>query len=245
MPLLRSLGLLALLSGAGSCGSGVTEPDPGRTLRILFIGNSLTYFNDLPGMVRALADSAGMEPTHVEMVAEPNFALEDHWTAGEAVRRIRRGGWRFVVMQQGPSALESSRTNLLEWVPRFDTEIRAVGATPIMYMVWPSTDRSFDFPRVSETYRLAAEAINGRLAPAGDAWLAAWGRSATLPLYGSDGFHPSIMGTYLAALTIFGAVYERSAVGLPARLATPALSFQVPSAEAALLQAAADEANGR
>jgi hypothetical protein len=98
---------------------------------------------------------------------------------------------------------------------------------------------------VSETYRLAAEAINGRLAPAGDAWLAAWGRSATLPLYGSDGFHPSIMGTYLAALTIFGAVYERSAVGLPARLATPALSFQVPSAEAALLQAAADEANGR
>jgi hypothetical protein len=101
-------------------------------------------------------------------------------------------------------------------------------------MVWPSTERFSDFDRVSESYRLAAEAIGGQLYPAGDAWRAAWRRNPELGLYGGDGFHPSTLGTYTAALTIVAVVYNRSPVGLP--------TLGIGTATAALLQESAAEA---
>lgn len=195
-------------------------------------------------MVKALADSTGAERTYAETLAEPDYALEDHWRDGELQERLRRGGWDYVVMQQGPSALPESRTNLLQWVATLSAEIRRAGAEPVMYMVWPSTDRSFDFYRVSESYRLAAESVSGLLAPAGEAWRAAWRRDPSLLLYGPDGFHPSVRGTYAAALAIYATLYRRPATGLPAGLTIPGGSFRLSDPEAALLQAAADEAVG-
>src|SRR5262245_12070156 len=95
--------------------------------RILFIGNSLTYVNDLPAMVSALA-KADWRTIHCEMVARPDFSLEDHWQQGEARRAIRSGSWTTVVLQQGPSALPESRRLLIEYTRRFDQEIKAAGA---------------------------------------------------------------------------------------------------------------------
>ena len=191
------------------------SPDLTADVRILFIGNSLTYVNDLPSVVKALADGAGLPSTQVAMVAYPDYGLEQHWSGGGSRAAIEKDGWTHVIMQQGPSALETSRVNLLQWSVTFADIIKAHGAIPGMYMVWPSTERFFDFDRVSESYRLAAEAIDGPLYPAGDAWRAAWARDPSLALYGADGFHPSSLGTYTAALTIVAVVYNRSPVGLP------------------------------
>ena len=211
-------------------------------MRILFIGNSLTYVNDLPGLVQRLADATGAEQTYVESVALPDHSLEDHYKRGDALDAIRRGGWRVVIMQQGPSALEESREHLILWTGIFATEIRAVGAEPALYMVWPSTARFFDFDRVRDSYRMAAESVNGRFLAAGETWRAAWARQADLALYGSDGFHPSPLGTYAAAVTIFGNLYQRSVVDLPAS-ARQGLSLS--TAEARIVEEAADQVNGR
>ena len=229
-----------------SCGGAVDiDGDPNATVRILFIGNSLTYTNDLPGVLAALADSANVESTSVTAVAYPGYALEDHWTQGDALAAIRRGGWTFVIMQQGPSALEESRVNLITWGKRFAAEIRSVGAQPAFYTVWPSSDRAFDFPRVVESYRLVADSTGGVLLPAGAAWLEANRLDPSVPLYGPDGFHPSIAGTYLAAVTMFGRLYQRSAVGLPAGVRVRSGVVSVSPSVAATLQRAADLANGR
>ena len=75
--------------------------------RVLFVGNSLTYANDLPAMVATLARAAG-KPMQVDSVALPDFGLEEHWQQGDARRAIARGGWTYVVLQQGPSALPDS-----------------------------------------------------------------------------------------------------------------------------------------
>ncbi|MGE0442014.1 MAG: SGNH/GDSL hydrolase family protein [Gemmatimonadales bacterium] len=244
------LGLAILLLAACSvAGPGSSDPDfdgdPSATFRILFIGNSLTYVNDVPGLVKALADSAGVERTFVASVAYPDYGLIDHWNLGPARSGIAHGNWRFVVMQQGPSALDESRVQLLDYAGRFAGDIAAVGATPAMYGVWPSQARSFDFARSIESYRLAAEAIDGRSLPAGAAWLEAWNLAPSLSLYGGDGFHPSAAGSYLAALTIFGGLYDRSVVGLPAALRTASGTVSLDPATALLLQQAADKANGR
>ena len=181
-------------------------------IRVLLVGNSLTLANDLPSMVRTLGAAAG---TRIEctVVAKPNFSLEDHWTDGEAGRTIARGGWTFVVLQQGPSALPESQRLLVEYTRRFDTAIRRAGATPVLFMVWPSRDRQADFAAVSASYGAAAAAVHGRLAAAGDAWRAAWQRDASLALYGPDGFHPSRLGSLLAALAIVETLTGR---GVPA-----------------------------
>lgn len=75
-----------LLLGATACGSqSVSAPRLiGEGRRILFVGNSLTYVNDLPGIVQALADSAGGDRLAVATVAGPDMALVDHWNDGAA-----------------------------------------------------------------------------------------------------------------------------------------------------------------
>ena len=188
---------------AGCAGSAV---EPGSE-RILFVGNSLTFVNDLPRMVEALS-SGSDTPVVGGMVAEPNFSLEEHFR-GRALREIRRGGWTVVVMQQGPSSLEASREHLVTWSGRMAAEIRAAGAEPVLMTVWPSTGRLSDFPRVIESYRMAASACSCRLVAAGEAWYEVLRETGDVSLYGSDGFHPSEEGTLLAALTVWSTITGR------------------------------------
>jgi hypothetical protein len=188
-------------------------------IAILFVGNSLTATNDLPSMVEAMGRSAGVK-VRCAAVAKPNFSLEDHWNDGEARRVIARGGWTYVVLQQGPSALPESRVSLDEYARRFDGEIRRAGARPALLMVWPSLARRHDFDGVSRSYAGAAALIGGELLPAGDAWRAAWRRDPGLALYGPDGFHPSRLGSSLAALVIL----ERLTGRLPPESALPEIT---------------------
>jgi hypothetical protein len=178
--------------------SVMAQPGPAR---ILFIGNSLTYSNDLPAMVCAMARSAGRQVT-CESVAKPDYGLEEHWNDREA-RVAIASGWDVVVLQQGPSALPESRRLLIDYTRRFDAEIKKAGARTALFMVWPSRTRRGDSNGVSQSYGAAAKDVDGLLLPAGDAWRAAWVEEPGLPLYGPDGFHPSSMGTYLSALVIY------------------------------------------
>ncbi len=243
---------LALLLAAFAC-SGNSDPTrpsapPRVTLtpatggdRVLFVGNSLTEANDLPLMVEALAREAG-RPLAVDAITYGGVALEDHWNLGTQ-DRIASGGFRFVVLQQGPSALPESRANLREWTRRFDEVIRKAGGRTALYMVWPESYRTGAFPDVSASYRLAAQDVDGILLPAGDAWVAAWRRNSRFPLYGADGFHPSELGSYLAALTIYGGLTDSSPVGLPGRLQLRnGRRIEISAGDAALAQAAAEEA---
>lgn len=168
---------------------------------MLFIGNSLTASNGLPAMVEAVAGASGARIVSTPVVF-PNVSLEDHWARGDALRAIDRGGWSFVVLQQGPSARPESRASLRGAVRRFDQRVRKTGARTALYMVWPASTRRGDFDAVSESYAIAARDVDAVLLPAGDLWRAAWRRDASLALYGPDGFHPSPLGSYLAAIAI-------------------------------------------
>ena len=235
-----SVAAFALVLACGGAGPVQVEPGDGG---VLFVGNSLTYVNDLPEMVRALALASGVT-LRVGMVANPDWSLEDHWNGGDA-RSTIRGGWDVVVLQQGPSSLPESRELLIDYARRFAGEIRAAGASPAFYAVWPSRSRLGDFDRASESYRLAAEDVGGTLLPAGEAWRAAWRADPDLPLYASDGLHPSVAGTYVAALVIYAKLLHRSPVGAPSTLTlrTGAV-VRIDPAQAEVLQRAAEAAIG-
>jgi hypothetical protein len=226
-----------------------SDPQDHRgVLRVLFIGNSLTYTNDLPAIVEALAEASRQKRFVYKSVVFPDYSLEDHWTGGHARKAISSDKWDVVVLQQGPSALEESRKSLLEYTRLFDKAIRAAGARPALYMVWPSQARLRDFDRVVESYRLAAAEVKGILFPVGEAWREAWKRDATMGLYTDDRFHPSAAGSYLAALVIYEKLFDRSPIGLPGQLklrSTSLESLDLPKEQANLLQVAAAEVNKR
>lgn len=234
---------LAVAACLGDPTGSLGGADENAKFNILFVGNSLTYTNDLPGMLKVLIESVGEGPANIEVAAYANFGLEDHWVGGGAREAIDGGGWDVVVLQQGPSATEG-RPSLLEYTQRFDGEISAIGAGTALYMVWPSEARFFDFDGVSESYTMAAEQVGGLLYPAGEAWRLAWQRDSTLQLYGTDGFHPTEAGTYLAALVMFQQLTGRSPIGLTGNVVTPSgIVLGLSSETAAILQEAAAEAN--
>jgi len=236
--------ILATVPASAQRRRAVGSPPAERELRILFIGNSLTAGNDLPAIVCRLA-AAGKHRAACESVTGGGYALEDHFADGRAAQRLAQERWSIVVLQQGPSALESSRVNLRQWTARFAAPIAAAGARPALFAVWPAKERSSDFPRVSESYRIAATDIGGLFFPAGDAWLAAWRRDPGLPLYADDDFHPSAAGSYLAALVIYRVVWgELPAFFADAGFAATAIGTdpRLDASRLAILASAADEA---
>jgi hypothetical protein len=233
----RSFSALLLSVATLGCSSGPTRPEP-ADFAVLFVGNSLTYTNDLPNMLRELFSLGGAGEIVIGDETSGGFGLQDHWVSG-ARDRIAEGNWDVVILQQGPSATEG-RPSLLDYSQRFAAEIRAVGAEPALYMVWPSADRLFDFSGVSDSYAAAAALVDGMLFPAGEAWLAAWRADQDLRLYGPDLFHPASRGTYLAALVMYQQLSGRDPRDLPATI--PGFG-DIDQGTADLLQQAAFEAN--
>jgi hypothetical protein len=199
----------------------------------------------MPYVLQAMARALG-QSLDVSVIARGGASLEDHWKQGEAVRRLRAETWNFVVLQQGPSSLAESRENLREYTGRFAEPIRKAGARPVLYMVWPSADRFAWFDAVRGSYELAAEDVGGMLCPAGEAFREVWRRDPKVPLLRKDGTHPSPIGSFTIALSLFGMLLSRSPVGVPARLRLRNGAWaQVPPETAPLLQEAAAEANER
>jgi len=195
-------------------------------------------------LVQALADSM-RDSIAVEMVAFPDFALVDHWSEGTALHEVRKGGWRWVVLQQGPSAADVNRDTLRLWTKAFGAEIRKIGGRTALFSAWPQSSRSQDFDRAIESYALAAADVQGVLLPVAAAWRAAWRRDPSLQLYASDGLHASTDGSYLAALVIYGGLLGKPPVGLPNALTTRSgAALRLDAARARLLQDAATEALG-
>jgi hypothetical protein len=214
----------ALTAAALACGSsdGITGPPAGEGPAILFIGNSLTYFNDMPDIVAAISLGAEDDPPlRVGMVAFPNFSLEDHWNRGDALEAIDEGGWDVVVLQQGPSTLPASRDHLVEWAVRFAERIRSAGAEPALLSVWPTDGTEAGYDATLASYLAAAEAADGILIPAGEAWREALARDSELSLTIIDGFHPSLLGSVIAAYSTWHAIIGRSPVGLPLEIESP------------------------
>jgi len=242
------LALVAFLSTAACNAAQVTEVRVeyvGEGTKVLFVGNSYLYFNDIPGIVQALADSAKGERLAVAVVAGADAALMDHWNEGTARRAIAAGGLKWVVLQQGPSSVEVNRDTLRLATKLFGDEIARANARVALFSAWPTAARRDDFPRAIESYTLAAADVNGLLLPVAAAWIAAWDATPTLELY-ADPLHPSLEGAYLSALVVYAQLLDKSPAGLPASLRLRSgRTLAIDPATAILLQQAAATATGR
>lgn len=232
----RHCGIAALLAAAASFHLGPPGPEPPATadLEVLFVGNSLTSTNDLPAMVAEIATSAGATWL-VRSRTAPGFSLEDHWRAG-GEEAVRSAAADFVVLQQGPSSLPGSAEHLARWSAEYARVTRERGGRPVLLMVWPSRARWDALGAVRAAYAGAAAEVDGVLAPAGSVWGRLLAADPAMPLTLPDGFHPSRLGTFAAALTLYGSLTG----GDPGRLPCPGIAG-TEAERAAVCQAVRDE----
>lgn len=178
-----------------------------QTTKILFVGNSLTYTNDLPSLVEQEAKSRGVKVKTLSL-AYPNYAIIDHWNDGEVQKYIKGGKYDYIVIQQGPSSQNEGRRMLIEDGNKLKRLCDQSGSKLVYFMVWPSQTYYYTFDGVIKNHRDAAKENDAMLCPVGEAWKAYFDKTKDYSLYGADGFHPSPKGSRLAAEVIVDSLFE-------------------------------------
>ena len=181
-------------------------------LRVLFIGNSLTFYNDLPQVVEKLSrTTGGARPVEAAMIARGGETFSGHTERRDdeaPLKVIARGEWDFVVLQENGRLIARSTYDSFPFASRLVRAVREVDATPIFYMTWAYRDH----PETHATIRTAYARLSSRLkipvAPVGEAWRLARSTAPDLELFNPDGIHPSPQGSYLAAWVILSTIYR-------------------------------------
>lgn len=173
---------------------------PQQTLRVLFVGNSYLYTNDLPGMVQVLAASRGVA-IETTMRAEPDYSLSDHLRNRRFAAALEEP-WDWVVLQQGPSALPESRRELVDAARLIAARFKDKPTRLALMSAWPAQRNAAMSPQAEASYREAATAIDACVLPVAAAWRLA-GADANAPaLHQRDRLHPTPIGTLLSAMTV-------------------------------------------
>jgi hypothetical protein len=196
----------------------------GQRHNVLFVGNSYTYYNSLPQLVKAVAEAQrpGLA-VEVKFIGGGGAALETHWEVGEALEEIRSGKWDTVILQEqsmlgANDPKDPYKPDLFwEYARKFDEEIRQAGADPVYYMTWSRRDKRPDQHFLTDAYLSIANELGSRVAPVGLAWDAVRD-SLEMELYVPDGSHPTVLGSYLAALTIARTIFETDFTGVSGNL---------------------------
>ena len=212
-------------SSSGACSADASGP---VSLRALFIGNSYTYVNDLPGQVQALAASSCAAHIDVDSVAVGGATLADQVNSTGAMAKIQQGGWTHVVLQgqseeplDDPAGFESAAATLAG-------AATAVGAKVVFYETWARAAGDADYQQswsggtpagmqagLRAEYQKVAAVNGGVVAPAGDAWEKTLAQLPSLTLFQADGSHPTVPATYLVACVFFGTLTDESPLGIP------------------------------
>ena len=111
-----------------------------RSINMLFIGNSFTQRNDLPGLLAQMAAARNLSVRH-ELISVGGASLRTHWNAGRAAKSIATGGYDYVVLQEQSTLPMKNAQRMAENVRLFDEIIKQAEAKTVLYMTWPGSMR--------------------------------------------------------------------------------------------------------
>ena len=203
-----------------------------QTKEVLFVGNSYTYYNNMPQLVEQIALSFG--DTLIYESSTPGGAnFNAHSTNAQTLNKINQQQWDYVVLQaqsQEPSFSPGQVAN--NTYPYAEILVDSIYANssctePLFFMTWGrkygDQQNCAAYPpictylgmqqRLRESYLEMAFNDSASCAPVGMAWKKSIAIDSTLNLYSSDNSHPSIYGSYLAACTFYASIFKKSAVG--------------------------------
>jgi len=195
---------------------------PGRPLRVLFIGNSLTYYqastagetlvlNDLPGLLVRMSQSRGERRIlEADKITEDAASLGEHCISQLVEEALRPRAWDYVVLQENSERALSHEAVTRRDARRLDARIRTVGSRNALFSTWTAGDHPESGPRAAIFYAELASELGALLVPVAQAWHEAARVRPDLRLRMADGIHPGPLGTYLSACVFYACLYGES-----------------------------------
>lgn len=201
----------------------------GQKKRVLFIGNSYTYSNDLPKMIADMATSTG-DTLVYDSHTPGGYTFEQHASDATTLSKIDLGNWDYVVLQeqsQRPAfPITQVETQVFPYAKILNDRIKAknlCGET-IFYMTWgrkngDATNCPFYPPiclfttmndELRARYEIMADRNDAMLAPVAAVWRSVRTTKPTLELYVPDESHPSVAGTYVAACSFYATIFQNN-----------------------------------
>ena len=237
------LGCLFLVATIAVAAQPTQSARPVRscTTRVLFLGNSYTYFNDVPAIVSELAKAGHQCRVETRMVAPGGKTLKDHWDSAASRAALNSEAWDFVVLQdqstlginfyfEGQTRVTSDEL-FRPYAELWANEIRKHHATPVFYLTWARKATPVDQAALNYAYVSAAKKTRSLVAPAGLGWARVRQTDPGIDLYYRDGAHPSPAGSYLAACAIYAAIFGKSPVNLPSRISGVPVNLETEELE--------------
>ena len=184
-------------------------------MRILFIGNSLTFWND--GLWVHLERMAGRATPPVALTTGrsvfPGAFFKSLWERREPRDAIRSRAYDVVVLQE--DLPETRVEDFREHARRFVGEVKQAGARPVLLMAWAYSRLGWiTMAEIAAAHRAAAAELKVDVAPVGLAWERARQQRAALNLYAPDREHPSVAGTYLTTAVVYATVFSKDPAAL-------------------------------
>jgi hypothetical protein len=206
-------------------------PAAAKTLHVLFVGNSYTSVNDLPGWVHKLSVASPQGPAiEVDSVTPGGVTFQAHWESTGAVARIDAGGFTHVVLQAQSIEPVGAPSTFELYGEKLAAEVKKSGATPVLYETWARQAGNAVYAEawsggapaamqegLRDAYSNLAKESGALLAPVGDAWENVLAEHPGISLFSGDGSHPSAAGTYLAACVFYAVLTGQSPEGISAR----------------------------
>ncbi len=200
-------------------------------MQILFIGNSFTYFNDMPytflNMIKTVDPNARVESLAYGGYTLSQYADENTEVGRLAISKIVSYEWDYVILQEQSLLPCRNPEAFLEAVTKLCGIISQVNAKVILYQTWAyeanseklaATGMSYEemADKLKATYQTAAEATGATVAPVGELFsYVTKSNHITHLINRNDNYHPSTSGSYLAACVIFKLITGKSTIGLP------------------------------
>jgi hypothetical protein len=184
-------------------------------MNVLFIGNSFTQRNNLPGLIARMAEARGHELRHT-LISAGGASLRQHWNAGKAPRAIESGGYDRVVLQEQSTLPVKNAARMAENVRLFDAAIKAAGAKTVLYLTWARAHAPESQQALTDAYTSIGAELGATVVPAGEAWKRFLAKHREPVLHDKDQSHPALAGSYLAACAFYAVLFEDSPIGIAA-----------------------------
>ena len=204
--------IFGILSGSSS--SAQVKRD---TLKVLFVGNSYTYVQNLPQVVSIISDS-----TKTKLLTRKSTVggayLSEHWYGKRGLKTkeiITKGKFDLVILQENSMGTIQQPDSTIKYAKLLCQLIKASGAKPCLYMTWAREKVPQYQDEITNAYSKIAKENGAILVPVGKAWQLAMKLRPTINLYDPDGSHPSGLGAILSAYVFVGALTGEVPASIP------------------------------
>lgn len=178
-----------------------------KAINILFIGNSFTQRNDLPGLLAQIAAAQDLCVKH-ELISVGGASLRTHWNAGRAAKEIAKGVYDYVVLQEQSTLPVKNADRMAENIRLFDEPIKRAGSKTVLYMTWARQHAPESQEAIADAYNSIGDELGAFVVPVGLAWQHFLSKHDKPVLYDRDQSHPTLAGSYLAACVFLAALLK-------------------------------------